>query len=213
MLAGVVRREPADHRLLHRRTSNPQTYRGSLGATNYYLKKFGKNALHGAYVYPSDLKSAKNTQVPAFTAQQDAGIKQDSTFDVSGRAPQSDYTPIVQSMKDNGADLRPPRWERRRGHRAAQGGEDPGREHGEGLGLLAAVLRQGHGVVRERGRHRGPVRVAAVPPVRGGEADPDDRELPEVHRQATRPTASRRRRSRRACSLREHRRQRDRGRR
>jgi len=82
---------------------NPQTYRGSLGATNYYLKKFGKNALHGTYVYPSDLKSAKNTQVPAFTAQQDAGIKQDSTFDVSGRAPQSDYTPIVQSMKDNGA--------------------------------------------------------------------------------------------------------------
>jgi hypothetical protein len=82
---------------------NPQTYRGSLGATNYYLKKFGKNALHGAYVYPSDLKSAKNTQIPAFTAQQDAGIKQDSTADVSGRAPQSDYTPIVQAMKDSGA--------------------------------------------------------------------------------------------------------------
>lgn len=82
---------------------NPQTYRGSLGATNWFLKKYGKDALHGTYVYPSDLKSAKNTQVPAFTAQQDAGIEQDSTFDVSGRAPQSDYTPIVQSMKDNGA--------------------------------------------------------------------------------------------------------------
>jgi hypothetical protein len=82
---------------------NPQTYRGSLGATNWYLKKYGKDALHGTFVYPSDLKSAKNSQVPAFTAQQDAGIEQDSTFDVSGRAPQSDYTPIVQSMKDNGA--------------------------------------------------------------------------------------------------------------
>ena len=82
---------------------NPQTYRGSLGATNWYLKKFGKNALHGLFLYPSDLKSAKNSQVPAFTAQQEAGIKQDATFDVSGRAPQSAYTPFVQAMKDSGA--------------------------------------------------------------------------------------------------------------
>jgi hypothetical protein len=82
---------------------NPQTYRGSLGATNWYLKKYGKNALHGLFLYPSDLKSAKNSQVPAFTSQQRAGIKQDETFDVSGRAPQSAYTPFVQAMKDSGA--------------------------------------------------------------------------------------------------------------
>ena len=81
----------------------PQTYRGSLGATNYYLKKFGKNTLHGAFVYPSDLKSAKNSQVPIFTAQQQAGLKQDSTFDISGRAQQSAYTPVIQSMKDAGS--------------------------------------------------------------------------------------------------------------
>ncbi len=81
----------------------PQTYRGSLGATNWYLKKYGKNALHGLFLYPSDLKSAKNAQVPAFEAQQRAGIKQDATFDVSGRAPQSAYTPFVQAMKDSGA--------------------------------------------------------------------------------------------------------------
>jgi hypothetical protein len=79
----------------------PQTYRGSLGATRYYLKKFGKNALHGLFVYPSDLKSAKNSQVPAFTAQQQAGIKQDATFDISARAPQSAYTPLVQAIRDN----------------------------------------------------------------------------------------------------------------
>jgi hypothetical protein len=82
---------------------NPQTYRGNLGATNWYVKKFGKNALHGLYLYPSDLKSAKNSQVPLFTAQQRAGIKQDETFDVSGSAPQSAYTPFVQAMKDSGA--------------------------------------------------------------------------------------------------------------
>jgi hypothetical protein len=82
---------------------NPQTYRGSLGATSWYIKKYGKGALHGLFLYPSDIKSAKNAQVPAFTAQQKAGIKQDQTFDVSGRAPQSDYTPFVQAMKDSGA--------------------------------------------------------------------------------------------------------------
>jgi hypothetical protein len=81
----------------------PQTYRGPLGATNYYLKKFGKNALHGVFVYPSDLKSAKDSQVPPFTAQQQAGIKQDASFDISGRAQQSAYTPVVQAMKDNGS--------------------------------------------------------------------------------------------------------------
>ncbi len=52
---------------------HPQTYRGSLGATNWYLKKYGKNALHGLFLYPSDLKSAKNSQVPTFTAQQQRG--------------------------------------------------------------------------------------------------------------------------------------------
>jgi hypothetical protein len=82
---------------------HPQSYRGALGATNYYLKKFGKNALHGVFVYPSDLKSAKDSQVPAFSAQQEAGIKQDATFDKSARAPQSDYTPVAQAMKDSGA--------------------------------------------------------------------------------------------------------------
>jgi len=81
----------------------PQTYRGSIGATNYYLKKFGKNALHGLFAYPSDLKSAKTVQVPPFTAQQQAGIKQDATFDISARAPQSEYTPLIQSMKANGS--------------------------------------------------------------------------------------------------------------
>jgi len=53
------------------------------------------------FIYPSDIASAKNSQVPAFTAQQQAGIKQDATFDVSARAQQSAYTPFVQALKDN----------------------------------------------------------------------------------------------------------------
>ena len=82
---------------------HPQTYKGPLGGTNYYLKTFGKSALHGLFVYPSDLKAAKNTQIPAFKAQQAAGIKQDATFDVSARATQSAYTPFAQALKDSQA--------------------------------------------------------------------------------------------------------------
>ena len=82
---------------------NPQTYKGSLNATRYLLGKFGKNALHGLYVYPSDLKASKDAWIPQYKAYQDAGIKQDSTFDVSSRAPQSAFTPLIQSVKDNGS--------------------------------------------------------------------------------------------------------------
>jgi len=82
---------------------SPQTYHGNLFATRYFLKKYGKSALHGLYLFPSDLKSAKNSEVPAATAHQRLGIKQDATFDASGRAPQSTYTPFVQAMKDHGS--------------------------------------------------------------------------------------------------------------
>jgi ABC-type branched-subunit amino acid transport system substrate-binding protein len=79
---------------------HPQTYRSAIGPTKYYLKKFKE--LTGAYIYPSDLKAAKNSQVPLFRAQQEAGITADVEADVSARAPQTVYTPIVQQMKDAG---------------------------------------------------------------------------------------------------------------
>ena len=79
---------------------HPQTYRANTGPTSYYLKKYGK--LSGVFLYPSDLKSAKDSQVPLFTAQQKKGIKLDADYDVSARAQQSAYTPIAQTMKDDG---------------------------------------------------------------------------------------------------------------
>jgi len=79
---------------------HPQTYRGNIGATEYYLKQH-KN-LAGVFLYPSDLKSAKDSQVPNFTAQEEAGIKLDAEYDVSARAQQSAYTPIAQQMKTDG---------------------------------------------------------------------------------------------------------------
>jgi hypothetical protein len=79
---------------------HPQTYRGNIGATDYYLEEFGD--LSGVFLYPSDLKSAKDSQVPNFTAQEEAGIKLDAEYDVSARAQQSAYTPIAQQMKTDG---------------------------------------------------------------------------------------------------------------
>lgn len=81
--------------------ANPQVYTVGTGPTNYYLKRFGD--LHGTFIYPSDLLAAKNSQVPLFTAQQEAGIKADVEADVSARAPQSIYTPIIQQMKEAGS--------------------------------------------------------------------------------------------------------------
>jgi hypothetical protein len=80
---------------------HPQTYRANTGATLYYLKQH-KDGLSGTWLYPSDQKSAKDSQVPIFTGQQEQGIKLDAEHDVSALAPQSAYTSVVQQMKTDG---------------------------------------------------------------------------------------------------------------
>jgi len=79
---------------------HPQTYTANTGPTSYYLKEHGD--LSGAFLYPADLKSAKNAQVPAFTGQKEKGIKVDAEYDLSARAQQSAYTPIAQQIKEDG---------------------------------------------------------------------------------------------------------------
>jgi len=84
------------------RDQHPQTYRANTGPTSYYLKQ-NKGDLSGVWIYPSDLKAAKDSQVPGFTGQQKKGIKLDGEYDVSARAPQSVYTPIAQQIKADGS--------------------------------------------------------------------------------------------------------------
>lgn len=85
------------------RTQSPQTYNGSNNASAWLLSKYGKKSLHGVYVYPSDLKASHDSWIPQYKARQDLGITSDGSFDVSARAPQSAYTPIVQTMKEKGS--------------------------------------------------------------------------------------------------------------
>ena len=81
---------------------HPQTYQGNAGRYFYYAKEFGKD-LHGVFLYSGDLKAANNANRATMTPMQKLGIKADQEFDISSRAPQSEYTPVIQAMKDHGS--------------------------------------------------------------------------------------------------------------
>jgi substrate-binding family protein len=83
---------------------SPQEYRGNIGATRYYQEIYGKD-LHGVTVNTNDLASAHNAIVVGYEFAKAAGMKVDAEFNVSARSPQSAYSPIVQSIKDSGANI------------------------------------------------------------------------------------------------------------
>jgi ABC-type branched-subunit amino acid transport system substrate-binding protein len=68
---------------------------------NYYLNKYGKDALHGVYLVPSDLPSTISSSTPLFALDKTLGIKEDAEFGVSSLSPQSAYTPYIQAMKSS----------------------------------------------------------------------------------------------------------------
>jgi hypothetical protein len=79
---------------------SPQTYNGNQFDSKYLLSK-NKNNLHGAMIFGNDTKdAARGGQVLLDTAEK-AGIKSDQTIGVSGLAPQSAYTPIINQMKSS----------------------------------------------------------------------------------------------------------------
>jgi hypothetical protein len=81
---------------------SPQTYNGNQFDSKYLLSK-NKNNLHGAMIFGNDTKdAARGGQVLIDTAVH-AGIKSDQTLGISGRSPQSAYTPIVNKMKADGS--------------------------------------------------------------------------------------------------------------
>ena len=81
---------------------SPQTYNGNQFDSKYLLRK-NKNDLHGAMIYGNDTKdAARGGQVLIDTAI-NAGVKSDQTTGISGRDPQSAYTPIINNMKNNGS--------------------------------------------------------------------------------------------------------------
>jgi len=79
--------------------AHPQTYRANVGRGRYYQKKFG-TGLHGIYVFGNDSQAARDATFASVAAVRDIGITTDGDFDRSARATQSEYTEIVQAMKN-----------------------------------------------------------------------------------------------------------------
>jgi ABC-type branched-subunit amino acid transport system substrate-binding protein len=83
--------------------STPQTYRTNIGDSNYLVKKNGK--LHGSFVLADDSPSVAKTSKLLNQTAQAAGIKADSSWEVTGASPQSAYTPIISSMKNDNSNF------------------------------------------------------------------------------------------------------------
>ena len=78
-----------------------RTFKISTATIDWYLKKFGKTALHGVYLIPKDLPSTIAATTPQFAADKQEGIKEDAEFGASAGDTQSNYTPYVQAIKSH----------------------------------------------------------------------------------------------------------------
>jgi hypothetical protein len=79
---------------------SPQTYRTMNGDSKYLLKQ-NKGHLHGSFVLASDSPSVVKTSKVLDKGAEAAGIKADSSWNVTANSPQSQYTPIIQAMKND----------------------------------------------------------------------------------------------------------------
>jgi hypothetical protein len=66
-----------------------------------WFKKNVTTDLHGVFVVPSDLASTITASTPIFTAITRSGVKMDAEFGASAFFTQSQYTPIIQSIKSH----------------------------------------------------------------------------------------------------------------
>ena len=82
----------------------PQTWRANIGAVKFYQQKLGKK-LHGTYVYGNDLKASSIGGLAIIRGYVQAGIKSDNEIGISARAPQPEYTPVVQQLKEAGSNF------------------------------------------------------------------------------------------------------------
>jgi len=82
----------------------PQTYQVNQGAFTYLVKQHN-TPLHGAMVYSNSTKSGAIAGQVLIEGALSAGVKSDRTSGVGGQAPQSEFTPIVQQMKQDGSNF------------------------------------------------------------------------------------------------------------
>ncbi len=79
---------------------HPQTYWGNEGDAKWLLQQ-DKSGLHGPMLVSNDTKDAQRGATAIIDTAIQAGIKADQKPVLSGRDPQSAYTPIVNQMKND----------------------------------------------------------------------------------------------------------------
>ncbi len=83
---------------------HPQTYWGNQGDAKWLLKQ-NKNDLHGSFLAGNDTKDALRGATAIIDTSIQAGIKADQQVTLSGRDPQSAYTPVVTQMKNENSNF------------------------------------------------------------------------------------------------------------
>ncbi len=83
---------------------HPQTYYGNQGDAKWLLKQ-NKNDLHGSFLVGNDTKDALRGASAIVDTSIQAGIKADQKVTLSGRDPQSAYTPVVNQMKNDNSNF------------------------------------------------------------------------------------------------------------
>jgi len=86
-------------------TQTPQEYTSSKQGGPYFVKKFGKNKLHGLMVFGNDTKDAARGSRALLDSFLSSGIKSDQYVGVSAAAPQSAYTAFVNKMKADNSNV------------------------------------------------------------------------------------------------------------
>jgi hypothetical protein len=79
---------------------HPQTYWGNQGDAKWLLKQ-NQDDLHGSYLAGNDTKDALRGATAIIDTSIQAGIAADQKVTLSGRDPQSAYTPVVVQMKND----------------------------------------------------------------------------------------------------------------
>jgi len=85
------------------RDQHPQTYRAATGHTRYLKKKFKFTT--GSWIAANDLKGPLDATLPLMTAEQESNDLEGEQFLVSGRAPQTTFTPYVQDLQTDGVEF------------------------------------------------------------------------------------------------------------
>ena len=88
-------------------TQHPQTFQPNVGRGYYYKKKFGRTCTARTPSAATRSSARDSSFVSGIGQLRQVCCKSDQDFDISSFAPQSAYTPVIQTMKNDGLELRP----------------------------------------------------------------------------------------------------------